>query len=334
MVRHKRPTVETAEARIERLRHLTVSREVVELLESDFSHERESAFLLFRNESTGVVDLVVRSAQPTTKRSFGFPKDQIPYYADVLGREGYTLVGTYHSHTDTDEEISERRGWDFYGPRKAEYDPILLSPDDQYSFDDEGNLDQIKLLGHKSGRLGFRMRGFIPVNAGGYQRERSTEDVRFLIDNLPVLRERGLLARHYRDGIDNMALELSVVETGVDPTGASILGKHPPYVTERFFPIAAEHVEALRGRYGFMDVAPEEGGLQLSVRSYATGRAEADVLASARRLLRVGCEHGELTRLESAREGAIHVLPVRPDDTDFIRQHMPKAVSALLLEQS
>jgi len=333
MVRHKRPKVETAEARLERLRHLSVSREVALLLESDFSHGRESAFLLFRNEETGIVDLAVPSAQPSSRRSFGFPSDQIPYCKDVLGSEGYTLVGTYHSHTDTDEEIESKRTMDFYGPKKAEYDPSLLSPDDQYPFDDKENLDQIKLLGHKGERLGFRLRGYIPVNDNGYQRSKATEDTRFIMDNLSLLREKGFIARHYRD-LENMELVVDVVPAGVDPTGASILRKHPPYVTERSYPIAAEHVEALRGRYGFRDVAPEEGGFQLSVRSYATGRAEADIMSSGRHLLHVGCEHGELTRLESCREGAIHVLSVRPDDTDFIRQHMPKLVSALLFEQS
>jgi hypothetical protein len=153
------------------------------------------------------------------------------------------------------------------------------------------------------------------------------------MDNLSLLRERGLIARHYRD-LDNMELEISVVETGFDPRGAGIIGKHLPYVTERSFPIAAEEVEALRGRYGFREAPAEEGGFRLSVRSYATGRAEADIISSSGRLLHVGCEDGELARLESSRASATHVLSVASDDVGFLRQHLPSDASTLLFERS
>jgi len=72
--RRTRPRVreETREERVERLRHVKISKRVIELFRKDYSHNRESAYMLFRDNETGVIDIAVNAEKPGTKGSYSF----------------------------------------------------------------------------------------------------------------------------------------------------------------------------------------------------------------------------------------------------------------------
>lgn len=210
--------------RIRKLCEIKVSKNLLDLLNSVYNHQVETAYLLFRNKKTGIIEIAIPTVQKCTKGSFGFPRSQIEYYKNIMQKEGYELAGNYHSHTDTDGEIDQRKD-DKY-PANPKYDPIFLSPDDQFPFDEVDRLDQINLLGHKCEGKGWRVGAYFNFVRPSTSNEK---DVKFLVDNMETVKELGLMTDHYLDRIKNINLKIDTVESETDPTGKGVIDKYPEY---------------------------------------------------------------------------------------------------------
>lgn len=214
-----------------------ISSSVADRLQKSFSPFVERAFLLF--EKDGIIFKAIESTEPNSPRDFFFDVNQLYEVATVMTEEGYSYIGTYHHHLDSDEQIEYRRN-----PPKGEeayilgvnYDPIQLSPDDRGVFKgatnkwklEEGKrqeMDKILsgarylLLGHFSKKNNYRVGAYTVLShlPSDHPWNRYSEQ----------LKKNGLMLEHYRGFEDVLNQPIEVVETkDTDPEAVSILEKH------------------------------------------------------------------------------------------------------------
>lgn len=110
---------------------LRMSDNVYDFLQQSFSIFTERSFLLY--EKDGIITKAIESTYFNTPNSFYFYPQQILETNKIMENEGYSYIGNYHHHLDSDEQIAARKnpppGKEYLklGPN---YDPLHLSPDD------------------------------------------------------------------------------------------------------------------------------------------------------------------------------------------------------------
>lgn len=209
------------------LTQVKVSNVVLEEVQASYNHERETGYLLFANRQTGVIEIAIPSSEIGSKMAIGYGRGEINYYKAVLEKEGYLLVGEYHSHTRTPEETKAyafEQGYDFF-------DESFLSEDDQGNFDKVNQMDQVKLLGATDTQKGyFKIRGFIRLT----ERVLGNDAPLLKPEVLDRLNAEGRLVKHYKPHKvqNNYELDLVAVDSKVNPSGAGLLARYAPYERE------------------------------------------------------------------------------------------------------
>lgn len=107
---------------------VTITRDLYEYLKWAFWVHFERWFLLF--EKDGIISKAVESNKWNSPRTFGFSKEQLVEVGIAMERRGFTYIGTYHHHLDSDEKISNEKE----GRLGEKYNPNQPSPSDIWVF--------------------------------------------------------------------------------------------------------------------------------------------------------------------------------------------------------
>lgn len=135
-------------------------------LQATFTHEHETGFLLFADARTGIIAEAVQIPDGG-KRSIIFNESLINALKMKMESRGYILVGKYHSHTRTQEEVVAHRKvrMEESAPYAREgfsrYAESLLSKADGHMQDGSEEMDQFQLVGSDGDGQGFVIRAFL-----------------------------------------------------------------------------------------------------------------------------------------------------------------------------
>jgi len=209
------------------------SEELRQYLENGFSPYFERAFMLF--EKNGIVSKAVESTNPNSPRSFRFDYEHLIETIRIMQKEGYTYVGSYHHHLDSDKQIALRKNPSAikeYLRLPEKYNPDQPSPDDLYGykigFDPQSEKTpesqliiagtKYLFLGHKSNSIPFHIRAYMPIH---WPANKSFEEL------TPTLKDSGLLLDHYSSKMPVIDNPINYIQTNDnDPSAKNILRKY------------------------------------------------------------------------------------------------------------
>lgn len=190
---------------------IKVSSKILELFKKDYSHNEEDFYILLANKKTGVIEKACDKFAHRGKDSAGTERGFFEYLNKIADKEGYFVVGYYHSHPSA---------------RTTSLAGDLLSGDDIYGHDKLKN-DVLRFLGNGVGKVPFETRAFVPLNTYLLGEQHP------LISRKKEFEEKGLLAKSRYDGYVNknlLVLKIIPEETKVSIDADDILSKNPPFM--------------------------------------------------------------------------------------------------------
>ena len=168
-----------------------VSKEVIDVISREYSRERETAFLLFADD-TGSITKTTNICSYGTRNSTGFVPGFIESFLPHAQSQGFELVGTYHSH------VNSREGG---GGHELSYDDM--------HYKGRSENDVLRLLGYGAEGHPFHIKGWIPIAKHGPLGKEN----KFINGRYDQLEEQGVIGESERGRRDVINLKINPINT-------------------------------------------------------------------------------------------------------------------------